>query len=99
MGDYIIPKGLYVSSDLRPIIFDSGCSIIVTPYIQDFVGELQPVNKSMSGFNGTAEVEREAMVEWVFRDDYGISQTIQTKSFFVPSSKVILFSPQCYFIQ
>ena len=57
-----------------------------------FVGELQPVNKSMSGLNGTEEVEGEGIVEWMFRDDYRISQTIQTKSFFNPYSKVRLFS-------
>ena len=74
--DIFIPKGMYVSSDLKPIIFDFGCSIIVTPYRQDFVGELLRVNKYMSVLNGRAEVEGEGMVEWMFRDDYGISQTI-----------------------
>ena len=47
----------------------------------------------MTGLNSTAEVEGEGVVEWMFRDDYGISQTIQTKSFFNPYSKVRLFSP------
>jgi len=42
--------------DSRPIISDSGYSIAVTPHRQDFVGELQPINKYMSGLNVTAEV-------------------------------------------
>ena len=53
----------------------------------------------MTGLNSTAEVEGEGVVEWMFRDDYGISQTIQTKSFFIPYSKVRLFSPYSYFSQ
>ena len=68
--DLFIPKEIYVGSYSKPIIFDSECSITVTPHAQNFVGEFRSVNKSILGLNGTTEVEGEGMVEWMFRDDY-----------------------------
>ena len=83
----------------KPIIFDSGFSIIVTPHKEDFVGKIKPVNKPISALNVTEEVEGEGMIEWTFRDEYGVSRVIHTKDFYIISSKVRLFSPQSYFIQ
>ena len=41
----------------------------------------------------------EGTIGWSFRDDYGVKKKVQVKAYLVPASKVILFSPQAYFIQ
>ena len=67
---------MHVGPDSKPIIFNSGCSITVTPGRQDVVGELRPINKQMSGLDGTSDVEGEGIIEWIFRDDFGTYQVI-----------------------
>ena len=51
----------------------------------------------MRGLGATATVTGEGYVEWNFRDDYGVKQTLKVKALLVPSSRVRLFIPQDYF--
>ena len=44
-----LPTELYVKSDNIPIIFDSDCTIAMTPHLKDFITPPTPVNKSMKG--------------------------------------------------
>ena len=52
-NDLFLPKGVYNSEKGVLIIFDSGCTHAVTPYANDFIGKLTPVNKTMNGLGAT----------------------------------------------
>ena len=69
----------------------------VTTYIQDFIKPPTKVQKSMNGLSSVTSVEGGEMVEWNFLDDYGISQIIKVRAFYVPVSRFRIFSPQDYF--
>ena len=52
-----IPVGLYVGDPKKvPIVFDTGCSVAVTPYKQDFIGTFIPVEKKITGLGSKVEV-------------------------------------------
>ena len=98
--DVFIPVGLYVGDPKEvPIVFDSGCSVAVTPYEQDFIGTITPVEKTITGLGSKVEVVGERKIKWLFRDDYGVQQTILVKGYYIPTSPIRLFSPQSYFQQ
>ncbi len=95
--DLFLPKGLYKGEKGVDIIFDSGCTHAVTPHETDFVGRVTPVAKVMNGLGAKANITGEGTVIWKFRDDYGVTKSVQVKAYLVPASKVRLFSPQAYF--
>ena len=65
--------GMYVGSREKiPIVFDSECSIAVIPCKDDFCGPITTVNRIMIRLGANAQVVGEGLVEWVFRDDYGV---------------------------
>ena len=75
--DIFILVGIYVGAlDDIPIIFDSGCSVTMMPNDEDFYGLITPVNKTMMRLGATAKVKGEALIKWVFRDDYGVKQAV-----------------------
>ena len=82
-----------------PNVFDYGCTIVVTPYKNDFVGPIKPSTRTMNGMSSSAPVEGEGSVSWDLVDDYGVTQQARIKAFLVPASKVRIFSPQVYFQQ
>ena len=81
------------------MVFDSGCTISITPFKEDFVGDISPVRNTITGLSSTVEVEGEGTCVWSFYDDYGVIQHIKIKAYYIPSSPVRLFSPQHYFKQ
>ena len=97
--DLFLPRGRYVGKDGVPIIFDTGCSISVTPHKQDFVGTIRPMNKLMTGLSSKAEIKGAGKVKWEFRDDFGVSQVILVEAYYIPTSSARLLSPQSYFQQ
>ena len=60
--DLYSPKGYYIGIDHIPIIFDSGCTVAITPFIGDFVGPIQKCNKTIGGLTGKAVVSGEGKV-------------------------------------
>ena len=62
-NDIFIRKGCYVGIDDVPIIFDSGCTIAVTPHLSDFICPPTPVNKRMKGLYGSVKVDRQGFVD------------------------------------
>ena len=92
---------VYFSSrkDECPIVFDSGASVSITPFITDFTDEaLQPVTgSSLSGLTGKASIGGQGTVSWIVRDDIGNRVELSTKAYYIPNAKVRLFSPQAYF--
>ena len=96
--DVFIPVGLYVGDPKDvPIVFDTGCSVAVTPYKQDFTGTITPVEKTITELGSKVEVVGEGKIKWVFRDDYGVKHTIIVKGYYIPTSPISLFSHQSYF--
>ena len=96
--DVFIPVGLYVGDPQEvPIVFDTGCSVAVIPYKEGFIGPITPVEKTMTGLGSKVDVVGEGKLRWVFRDDYGVKQTIIVKGYYTPNSSIRLFSPQSYF--
>ena len=83
----------------KQVVFDSGCTISISPYEEDFIGKLKPIKKTITGLTSTVEVEGEGTVLWIFYDDYGVIRHVKVKAYFIPSSPVRLFSPQQYFRQ
>ena len=98
--DIYLPKGLY-STGTRgiPIIFDSGCSVVVSPSKADFGDTLIPSTKIIVWLRVTVKVKVEGIVQWGFKDDNGFSQVVRVKSYYIPTSTVRHFSPQSYFMQ
>jgi hypothetical protein len=83
-----------------PIVFDTGATIAVTPYEDDFISWHEPCCKlTLRGINSDCEVKGFGEVEWTLYDDNGIKRKIRTTAYWVPSATVRLFSPQAYFNQ
>ena len=99
-SDLYLPKGCYVGIEGNLILFDSGCTMTVTPYLDDFVGDIKYVKgKEMQGLSSITKIVGIGMVEWDFQDDYGVKRTIRIKVNYVPDAKFRLFSPQAYFLE
>ena len=77
--DIFIPKGCYIGSgsDEVPIIFNSGCTITVTPYLSDFICPPTPIKKRMKGLSGSVKVDGQEFVDWFVKDDYGVTQHLK----------------------
>jgi hypothetical protein len=81
-----------------PIVFDTGCSMSVSPLRQDFIGELEESpTDSLQGLKSKVKVVGIGRVIWTIFDLNGITRTIKTRAYFIPEGNIRLFSPQTYF--
>jgi hypothetical protein len=96
-----------------PIVFDTGCSISVSPFREDFIGERsKPPTDSLQGLKGKVKIVGVGRVNWTVFDVYGVTRTIKMRAVFdvygvtstikmrafnVPEGNIWLFSPQMYF--
>ena len=88
------PKGLYIGDTNRiSIIFDSGCSVEFPPCKDGFEYTLISITKIMQGLGPSAQAHGEGRVNWMFKDDYGVTQEINVKAYCIPTSSVRLFNP------
>ena len=92
---------VYLSGDdlgiKTPIVFDTGCSFSLTPFLEDFVGELEAADiDEMQGINNSIAVKGVGWVEWTIRDVFGNTCVVRTRAYYVPESHMRLFSPQKY---
>ena len=71
----------------------------VSPYKEDFEDTLISVAKIMQGLGASSQVHGEGRFNWVFKDNYSVTQEINIKAYYIPTSPVILFSPQRDFMQ
>ena len=76
-----------------PIVFDSGCTVAVTPYKNDVMGPTRPSTRAMNRISSSTPVKGEGEVGWNFVDDYEVTQYAIIKAFLVPASKVRPVSP------
>ena len=58
--------GLYAGDEGKHVVFDSGCTLAVSPFESDFQGSITPVNKQMNGLGSTAQVTGEGTIVWTF---------------------------------
>ncbi len=95
-------EGAYLVDDSHrsdvPVVFDTGCSFSVTPFIEDFVSELEHTDVSeLTGLTDTAKIHGVGWVEWPIRDVFGQVAVIRTQAYHVPDATIRLNSPQTYF--
>ena len=64
--DVFAPRGHYINIDDIPIVFDSGCTVTVTPHTADFIWKIESVNKSIKVLSSHAKVEGGGTVLWIF---------------------------------
>ena len=82
-----------------PLIFDTGCGFLITPFAEDFVTPLQPPPPGIgvTNFeNGHTLVEGVGWVEWNVKDATGRTSVMRTQAYLISSATVRLFSPGNY---
>ena len=84
---------------ITPIVFDTGCSLSITPFKEDFISHiLKPECSQIKGVGAaTHPIKGVGLVKWLIYDMYGKEFVITTQAYLVPSSDIRLFSPQSYF--
>ena len=83
-------------TDSAPVGIDNRCTGCISHVAQDFIGPLRDTAKSIKGFGGhrTHNVKM-GTLSWKWLDDNGKESKFQIpNSYFVPSGKVRLLSPQ-----
>ena len=81
-----------------PIVIDTGCSISVTPFLEDFASELQPAQEdSMQGLKDSVHVKGVGWVDWTIRDVFNRVALVRTQAYYVPDARIRLLSTQTYF--
>ena len=81
-----------------PIVIDSGSSMSVTPFLEDFITDLEKSDvDDLQGLTHEACVKGMGHVEWKVRDPNGNIALIKCRSHYVPKATIRLHSPQCYF--
>ena len=87
----------YLAQDQAPIIFDTGASISVSPFQDDFI-DMEPSTNdhSVVGLTHPSNVQGVGHVRWTLQADDGTVQTVITHAYYVPDAHVQLFSVQSY---
>lgn len=81
----------------NPIIFDSGASVTITPFCNDFqTFDTNVSNVVLQGISASAICKGQGKVKFEVIDDDGRSRTIHTTALFVPDARVCLLSVQSY---
>lgn len=92
------PGFLYYSDALEdlPVIFDTSTLVSVSPDWVDFINYKPIKNGNLTNITGEGEVVRVGTIQWKLYDDEGKKHIICTRGYYVPISKVHLFSVQSY---
>jgi hypothetical protein len=83
---------IYVAncSHSLPIVFDTGCSMSVSPKREDFVADLKkPVTHLRRGLKGKVKVLGMGKVNWTVFDVHGITRTVRTRAYYIPEGKIL----------
>jgi hypothetical protein len=84
--------------DRVPIVLDTGASISLTPYREDFVGDIEKCEmQKLNGLNDSTTIMGQGKIAWTIVDIFGVIITIQVTAYYVPKATIRLFSPQTYF--
>ena len=81
----------------KPIIFDSGASISITPDKSDFIKFQENTNgTTLAGITSSAVCQGKGTIKFTVLDDNGSKKEIITEALYVPEAKVKLLSVQRY---
>ena len=80
-----------------PIIFDSGASITITPYKEDFIGQLKTDEasigkKKLLGISASSAVKGVGRIRLIVYTDTGAKRELVTEALYVPDARVRLLS-------
>jgi hypothetical protein len=78
------------------VIFDTGASLSITHNLGDFVDPPKPLARPMwlGGFANGTKIKGIRIVAWTFTGKYGMEVQLLVESYYVPTSKQRLLSPQ-----
>ena len=87
---------MVLDSDSANIGVDNRCTSCISHESTDFIGELQTCNRAIKGFGGTqTPLIKRGTILWKWDDDQGLQHKFPIpNSFYVPSGKCRLLSPQ-----
>jgi hypothetical protein len=85
----------------HPVIIDSGASLAITPFYNDFIEPLTlpPGNLILGGMANGLKIEGTGLVKWWFQNTKGIDVPIYSYAYYVPKAPAWLLSPQRLFDQ
>jgi hypothetical protein len=95
-GSFAQQERTHFDTDSEPIGIDNRCTGCISHKIEDFEGTLVDSTRAIKGFGGsrTSNVKI-GTITWKWLDDEGMTHKfVIPKSFYVPSGKVRLLSPQ-----
>ena len=83
-------------TDAKPIGVDNQYSTCILPYVEDFIGPLEDMNKTIKGFAGAqTNNPKTGTLHWQWLDDKGRIHTFEIpNSYYVPECEQRLLSPQ-----
>ena len=87
------------TSYLSYLILDIQCQYLQLKKDVENILTMTSETKTIQGLGTTVQVQGEEKVRCIFKDDYGLSQEVYIKAYYIPTSSVRLFSPQSYSIQ
>ena len=98
-----LQAGAFLTSDASsleiPLIFDTGASFSVTPCLDDFIAQPEPLNGQvgLTDFKDDRTIAQGiGWVQWPVRDAFGRSLIIRTQAYYVPNATVRLICPFQY---
>lgn len=82
-----------------PIVFDTGCSMSIISFREDFVSKIdKPKCPQIKGVGEAVHsITGVGTIQWDIYDMHGKELTIQTIAYLVPSADIRLLSPQAYY--
>ena len=91
-------QSAYMSTNgSSPIIFDTGASISISPYKEDFITFTEGSgNTTLQGVSASTVVSGSGTINLFVLDDNGNTKAITTKALYVPNAMVRLLSVQSY---
>jgi hypothetical protein len=81
-----------------PIVFDTGASLSLTPFLDDFDNTPDKSElKELQAVSSATKVEGIGTICWKVIDLYGAVHILKTKAYFVPTAHIWLYSPHAHF--
>jgi hypothetical protein len=78
-------------NDNLPVVFNTGVTISVSPWKEDFISSWDTTSNSgltLRGITAATDVLGVGMVCWILHDDQGQQHLIETKAYYVPDARV-----------
>ena len=93
---YFSWTSLFSSSKTFPVTFDSGATITISPFREDFVDYAASEGSVLQGLAKGLEIEGTGTVRWAMTLDDGTTTVLEAPAYYVPAARCRLLSPQSY---